>query len=346
MFLSLVLLVSSVATCSGENGSVVVEDGLGRTVSVPADVDGIVGLEAGALRLLTYLKATEAVVGVEDFEKRDCKRPYRLAHPELADLPSVGPMHGGDPELIVAARPDLIFWTYTSRKKARDLQNKTGIPVVGLEYGGTAETKRNALYSTLRLMGKILDKEERAEEVIAFMKNEISTLRENGENSRGPGPTAYVGGVGHRGIQGIVSTEPSYPPFEFLGVRNAAGELGLDHATINEEKLLQWDPDYLFIDEAGLSLVKENLKQPQYRALSAVESGEIYRLLPYNYYTTNYGTVLADAYFIGKLIYPGRFEGVDPEAKADRIYEFLVGEPIYTEMAEIFGGFGRIELGG
>jgi len=324
--------------------TVTIEDSLGRSVKVPEEVERIVGVEAGALRMITYLEATDMVVGVENFEKRDRKRPYRLAHPELGELPSIGPIHGGDPELLVSARPDVIFWTYTTRGKANDLQAKTGIPVIGLNYGGPRSMTRDDFYSTLRLMGKVLDREKRAEEVIEFINDEIVKLRGKVGGGEESGPSAFVGGIGYRGAHGIVSTEPAYPPFNFLGVDNVAGELGLDHAMINEEKLLQWDPDYLFVDEAGLSLVKKDLREPRFKGLSAVRSGKVFGLLPYNYYTTNFGTVLADAYYIGKLIYPGAFKGMDPEEEADRIYDFLVGKPVYSEMEEIFGGFGKIDF--
>jgi len=327
-----------------EGESMTVEDSLGRMVTMPEDVERIVGVEAGALRLITYLEATNLVVGVEDFEKRDRKRPYRLAHPELGELPSIGPIHGGDPELLVSARPDVIFWTYTTRGKANDLKAKTGIPVIGLNYGGPRSMTRDDFYSSLRLMGKVLDREKRAEEVIRFINDEIETLRGKVDGGKESGPSAFVGGIGYRGAHGIVSTEPAYPPFNFLGVNNVAGELGLEHAMINEEKLLQWNPDYLFVDEAGLSLVKRDLRESMFKGLSAVKEGKVFGLLPYNYYTTNFGTVLADTYFIGKLVYPGAFEGLDPEEEADRIYDFLVGKPVYSEMEEIFGGFEKIEF--
>lgn len=343
--LILVFIAFGVAGYGAKNGSTVtIEDSLGRSVTVPEEVERIVGVEAGALRLITYLEATNLVVGVENFEKRDEKRPYRLAHPELAELPSVGPIHGGDPELLVSVRPDVIFWTYTTRGKANDLQAKTGIPVIGLNYGGPRSMKRDDFYSTLRLMGRVLDREERAEKVIQFLNDEIEMLHSKVDSEEESGPSAFVGGIGYRGAHGIVSTEPAYPPFNFLGVNNVAGELGLEHAMINEEKLLQWDPDYLFVDEAGLSLVKRDLKEPKFKGLSAVRSGRVFGLLPYNYYTTNFGTVLADTYYIGKLIYPEAFKGVEPEKEADRIYEFLVGEPVYSEMEGIFGGFGKIDL--
>lgn len=324
--------------------AVTVEDGLGRTVEVPENVERIVGLEAGALRLITYLEATDLVVGVEEFEKRDRKRPYRLAHPELANLQSIGPIHGGDPELIAAARPDVIFWTYTTKGKANDLQNKTGIPVVGLNYGGAGTMNWDSFYSTLRLVGKVLDKEGRAEEVVEFFKDEISNLRELRNSGTESSISVYVGGIGQRGARGIVSTEPAYPPFSFLNLNNVAGKLGVEHAFINEEKLLQWDPDYLFVDEAGLSLVKRDLNQSTFKGLSAVRSGKVFGLLPYNYYTTNFGTVLANAYYAGKLIYPAAFEGVNPVEKANELYNFLLGGRVYPEMEEIFGGYGQIDI--
>lgn len=346
LFLSVVFILSLFFVVGYSNGkeTITVEDGVDRTVSVPENVERIVGVGAGALRLAVYLEATEAVVGVENFEKRDKKRPYRLAHPGLVDLPDIGPIHGGDPELIVSAQPELIFWTYTTKGKADDLQKKTGIPVIALNYGRPRPDARDDFYSTLRLMGRILDKERRTERVIEFIEDEIAGLRSKAESTGRPEHSAYVGGIGYRGAHGIVSTEPSYPPFTFLGVENVAGDLGLDHAMVNEEKLLQWDPEYLFVDEAGLSLVKGDLREPKFKGLSAVRSNKVFGLLPYNYYTTNFGTVLADAYYIGKVIYPEAFKETDPEKEAERIYEFLVGKGVYSRMEEIFGGFGKIEL--
>ena len=61
-------------TVAAYGSTVKIEDSLGRSVTVPGEVERIVGVEAGALRLITYLEATNLVVGVENFEKRDRKR--------------------------------------------------------------------------------------------------------------------------------------------------------------------------------------------------------------------------------------------------------------------------------
>jgi iron complex transport system substrate-binding protein len=70
-----------------------------------------------------------------------------------------------------------------------------------------------------------------------------------------------------------------------------------------------------------------------------VKNNRIYGVMPYNWYANNYDTVLADAYYIGKLLYPDRFSDIDPEVKADEIYTMLDGKPVYADMKKLFGGF-------
>jgi iron complex transport system substrate-binding protein len=57
-------------------------------------------------------------------------------------------------------------------------------------------------------------------------------------------------------------------------------------------------------------------------------------------------TAIADAYYMGKVIFPESFEDVDPVAKADEIYEYLLGKPLYEDMVRDFGGFKPLHLGG
>ncbi|NJE46235.1 iron ABC transporter substrate-binding protein [Thermococcus sp. GR7] len=359
--LLLVLLVVSVSGCIGttENPTntatteassayVTVTDLLGRTVEVPAQVTKVVAAGPGALRLMVYLNASGMVIGVEDFEKRyNYGRPYIIAHPELKELPTIGPGGPGklpDLEALVKLKPDVIFITYVDAKTADDIQEKTGVPVVVLSYGQLATFDDEELFKSLELAGKILGKEKRAEEVINFVKSIQDDLMKRTENVESP--AVYVGGIGYKGAHGIESTEAKYPPFVVVHAKNVADELGDGHKFIDKEQLLEWNPDYIFIDEGGLKLVLDDYqKDPDfYNSLKAVREGNVYGILPYNFYTTNIGTALADAYFIGKVLYPERFEDIDPVEKADEIYTFLLGKPVYSVMAEQFGGFGKIDL--
>ncbi|MFW6381132.1 MAG: iron ABC transporter substrate-binding protein [Bacillota bacterium] len=317
-----------------------ITDNAGREIKVPADPESIVALGPGALRLVVYLQAQDRVVGVEDFEKKDNKRPYILAHPELAELPSVGPQFGGEPELITAQNPDLILQTYTTTREARTLQKKTGIPVAVLVEGGAGTMYLEQLEQALGLAARLLNKEDRAQSIIEFYKKRVSDLKQKTRDiDQKDRQQAYIGGIGQKGAKGLTSTEPAYPPFSYINVDNVAGEIGQTYSRISPEKLLEWDPTYLFIDEGGYSLALADLEEKKFSSLSSVQNRRVFGVLPYNYYSTNFGTLLANSYFIGKTIYPEPFSDIEPKKVSNEIYKFFVGKEVYSQMSDIFGGF-------
>lgn len=350
-------LFTALSCC--QNGAMSSEDAMpvtdmaGRSVEVPRAVNRIVCAGPGTLRLITYLEATDRVVAIESGFEKDSPagRPYRIAHPELAGLPGIGqasPSPQPDPEALLTVKPDVIFISYVEGRIADNLQGKTGIPVVVLSYGDLAAFNNGHVFDSLRLAGRILDKNGRAEAVIRFIKDCEKDLRVRAEKIPDDRrPRVYVGGLGFKGTRGITSTEYSYPAFELLRARNVVSEPGKKgHIFIDREKILEWDPDIIFIDGGGMDIVRDDRKKdPEfYDLLTAVRNGNVYGLFPYNYYTTNIDTALADAYFIGKIIYPECFEDIIPEKKADEIYSFLVGKPVYDTMKSDWDAFTRMRF--
>ncbi|WP_297503933.1 iron ABC transporter substrate-binding protein [Thermococcus sp.] len=327
-----------------------VTDALGRTVKVPVNVTRVVAVGPGALRMMVYLNATDKVVGIEEFEKRfPYGRPYILAHPELLKLPIIGPGGPGklpNFEALIKVHPQVIFMVFVSRSEANEVQSKTGIPVVVLSYGTLSNFTDREFFNSLLLAGRILGKEKRAENVIRFIENQQSYL-ENLTNGL-EGPTVYVGGIGYKGAHGITSTYTDYAPFTVLHLNNIASKIGSKNgwAQVDKEFLLRENPDYLFIDEGGLKIILSdyNNNPSFYNSLKAVKKGHVYGVLPYNFYNTNMGIAIADAYYIGKVIYPGRFRNINPVKKANEILKFLDGKPVYGQLANEFGGFGEVNL--
>jgi len=333
------------------------KDSSGRENDIPDNVDQVICSGSGCLRLLTYLGAQDRIAAVDDIEVRRRKfdaRPYAIANPQFKKMPIFGEFRGHDnPELILTLepQPQVIFKTYSSSMgyDPQELQDKTGIPVVVLEYGNLGK-KRPALYNSLRIMAKVMGKEQRAEEIIQYIDGLINDLsRRTGDTPGQERSTVFLGGVAFRGPHGFQSTEPAYPPFQFVNAINLAYEAGkagksLAQSDIAKEKIIEWNPDVLFLDLATLQLgddaggLFELRTDPAYRMLSAVKEGRVYGVLPYNWYTQNFGSILADAYFIGKVLYPDRFADVDPAAKADEIYTFLVGQPVFKDMNNLFHG--------
>lgn len=351
-FVFLVVVSMTVPAMAGERKVV---GSQGREVLIPEKVERVICSGSGCLRLLTYLQAQDMAVAVDDIESRRRQfdaRPYALANKQFKTMPIHGQFRGHDnPELILTLepQPQVILKTYSSSMgyDPVELQDKTAIPVVVHNYGDLGRMRPD-LYKSLRLMGEVVGKQQRAEDVIAFIEGEIDDLKKRTadipEESR---PSVYVGGVAFRGPHGYQSTEPAYPPFKFVNANNLAYDKGLSgkelkHSDVAKEKIVEWNPDYLFLDLATIQLgdsaggLYELRNDPAYRTLTAVKEGRVYGLLPYNWYTKNYGSILANAYFIGKLLYPERFTDVDPAAKADEIFTFLVGAPVFKEMDDMF----------
>jgi len=348
-------------TVSSFGGELTVTDSLGRSVTVPAQPERIIASGSGTLRLVTYLQAQDRIVAVDSAESRVSfipARPYSIANPRFRDLPVFGEFRGLDnPELIAGLfpSPQVIFKVSPlSGPHPDQLTAKTGIPVVGLEYGDLTG-KREDLYTTLRMMGKILGKNRRAEEVITFFEQHLGEIaRRTSDIPEENRPSCYIGGVSFRGGHGFTSTEPGYPPFAWTGAKNIAAGLAAGksaNVTISKEKLLEWDPEIIFIDMNTITAGEQadalhQLKtDPALKVLSAVRKGNLYGVLPYNSYTINYGSVLANGYFVGKTLYPERFSDIDPVKKADEIYEFLVGKPVFAIISDAFSGmvFSKID---
>jgi iron complex transport system substrate-binding protein len=319
--------------------TVMIEDALGRNVALPARIERIVGLRPGALRLLAYMGATDQVTGIEQVESGGSDRPYMIAHPELLELPFVGP-RGGDNERIIQARPDVIFITYASAAEADALSEKTGTPVVALDYPEIALEPRR-LYASLTVIGKVLHQEARADSLIAYVGRMIQDL--DARTSRIPEhtkPSVYIGGIAHGRARGITSTHPDYPPFVFVNARNVAKAMdpsrvsSLAGAYIDLEQLLLWDPDVIFIDESGLHMVGQDLKAESALAqsLTALRTKRVYALPVYNSYAANYETALIDSWYVGKILYPEAFADVVVEEKADEILHMFLGQRIFHKI--------------
>ena len=340
---TIILLVLFVLVFSSTITAVEINDLAGRNLNIPNKIEKIAAVGPGSLRLVVYLQAEDKVVGIEEFEKRNQNRPYIIAKPKLLELPVIGPQFGGDAELIAAQNPDLIIASYLSRVEMDKLQTKTKIPVVSINDGAPGSMTEKEFKSALNFLGKILDKEKRAVELINFFNQNKKQLQVK-TNDMESNLRIYIGGIGNKGAQGISSTESEYPPFKYLGLKNIIDEEGKKNFSISKERLLLEDPDLIFIDQGGLKLVKNDLNRKEFKYLSAYQQNNIYQLLPYNHYTSNFATMLADAYYIAKILYPEKFKDVDSAEKADQIYQKFVGRPVYNEMADIFGGFKKMNL--
>lgn len=354
-FLFLFLLINLVTagfSPAQAASTITITDEAGRSVTVPTQVRRIIPL-GGALRFVTYLQAVDLVAGVEALEQKplEAGRLYGLAvAAKVKDLPVIGEGGPGgklpDFEKIIAVHPDLIVAVGLGPAQVDTIQNKTGIPAVSLNSGAMTALDLHKTCASLSLLGQLLGHSNRAEELVNFMNSLEQDLhtRTAAITKR---PTAYVGAIGYRGRHGITSTEADYAPLAWVNGNNVATAINQSgHAFIDQEKLLLWNPDIIFLDAGGIDKVKEDyLKNPAfYNMLKAVKDGRVYVMPPYNYYHTNIETTLANAYFLGKTLYPEAFANIEPAAKADAIFDFFIGIKAYDQLKKEFYGYAQVNF--
>jgi iron complex transport system substrate-binding protein len=334
-----------------EKTTVQITDMAGRTVEVPENVERVVAVGAGVLRQIAYLEAMDMVVGVESSEKEDSgTAPYRTVYfDKMADLPEVGPGHGGTPELIASTRPDVIFFGSSGGdvKDAVNYQTKTGIPVIYMDGGDLADADRETLYKTWEIYGTVLGKTERAKELQEYTEYLITDLKSRTEDiPDDEKPSAFPGGLSHRGGHGFLSTQYPYASFDMINARHILEKGDIDSSIIKStafavspENLHSWNPEVIFVDLSNLDLVTTDIgKNPSYKEIKAFREDNVHGVLPVSSYARNYESVLINSYYMGSVLYPERFSDIDFEEKADEIYEMFLGEPAYGTMKDGLGG--------
>lgn len=327
---------------SGDETITIIDD-LGREVVIPADVKTVAMAGLGSSRYTVYLQAEDMIIGVDSTDNSTIPntRPYMLAHPEIAKMPLLGANKVAiTAELALQINPDVIIYSVNGPEgsaAADEATERTGIPVVCFYQYDPADDFDKFAFN-MRLLGTVLGKEQRAEEVLTFFRDmRADLIKRTPDMEMSEKPVVYLGGASFRGAHGMTSTREAFIGFTLLSANQKLSGTGVSVTTLAKEKILEWDPDMIFIDlatreAAGGGALYELKTDPSYQGLSAVINGEIYAVLPDSTCKANHGTSFANAYYVGTVLYPEQFKDIDPEKKANEIFTFLVGKPVFDQM--------------
>ena len=346
---------------------VVITDMIGREVEiVPGSYTRVVCIGAGALRMYSYVGDVAILSGVEDIDNITLQsrpkmfdsvaRPYVLAFSdEFSSLPSCGV--GGpqaqvaEAEKILACNPDIVISEYEDVQKEDALQEQLGVPVITLRSGANGVFD-DAFKGSLRLLGTVFGKEDRAGEIVSYIDAQTAELtgRTAGVAEEDK-PSVYICGLGNWGTTNHLMTAQNYISFNVANVKNVVNDLAKNGIqAIEAEKFvaLGKDMDFIFIDTAAVKNIKPLYAQDStmFDSCKAWNDGEVYLQMAYNAYYTNYEIALANTWFIAKTVYPSLFQDIDITAKLDEITSVFLGKELADEIyacSASFGGYGRID---
>ena len=357
--LALAMCMGLFAGCGvqeGNDGATrIVVDTWGREVQIPEQVESIVCLGSGAPRMAAYLGVVDMLVGAEDHDIKGVTvlRDYNVVYQQqLSQLPAVGAGGGsgannGYAEQIIAVQPDVILAGF-SQEAAEELENQTGIPVVCVRYL-SVNFVDESFYSAMRVFAEVVGAQERCEQVLQFIdacKKDLNDRTKDIPDSQKK--AAYTGAVTFSGRHGFAGTYANFGPFLGVNALNVADEVkDTNYFETDLEKVLQWDPNVIFLDPGNMDLVNDEYKtNPGYfNSLRAVQEGEVYTMPSFNNCSTNITYAIMNAYYAGIVLYPEAFADVDMAAIGGEILEFMLGVDFFEEMEA--GGlyYGKLTIG-
>jgi iron complex transport system substrate-binding protein len=305
---------------------ITIQDMVGRSVNVPTSIKRVVTTLPDTLRLVVMLGATDLVVGVTSYVDRYAnKLEDILAYPELLN-PSIARVGLGaeiDVEKIAEVKPDVVLLYAPYSYLADQIEQKAKVPVVCVSAGTTPQE----FYKALRLVAKILGREARAEEIIAYFETKIQDVTNRIPKDRSA-PRVYLADWAYR--YGVGWTTSVYWPLDVAGGVNVAKEVGkrlnTTYFEVSKEQIVQWDPDVIFIHGyKGRSSVDAILNDPALKSVKAVREGRVFGVFgPYIGHDPK--TWLIDMYHIAKTLYPDSFKDVDVMKIGEEVFRFFYGD--------------------
>ena len=348
-------------TSDAPKQSITVKDMIGREVEiVPGSYTRVVCIGAGALRMYCYVGDTAILCGVEDIDNTTLQnrpkmfdsvaRPYMLAFGDVfAKLPSCGvggpQAQTAEAEKILSCNPDIVISEYEDVEKEDALQKQLGVPVITLRSGSRAVFD-DAFKDTMKLLGTVFGKEERAAEIVAFIDREAAEISaRTAKVADADKKSVYVCGLGNWGTTNHLMTAENFVSFQVATVRSAVTGLGAPGIqAIEKEKFeaIGKDMDIMIIDAAAVKNIKPLFAQDNamFNSSKAWNEGEVYLQMAYNAYYTNYEIVLANTWFIAKTVYPELFADIDMTQKTNEITRVFLGRDLADEIFNASAGFG------
>lgn len=251
-----------------ESAAIEVNDQIGRLVTLEKPAEKVVSTYYLVTASMLTLGLKEKIVGVE--MKANSRGLYKLAAPELIELPGVGSGKEINVEAIASLEPDVVFLP-KKQKDAAEVLEGLGIPSIVVDP--ESYEKFNELLS---IIGKVCAVESKAEELIAYydgVVSEVSSATANAET-----PSVYIAGdssILHTCGGNMYQREM----VEIAGGECVSAPLeGSSWTDISLEQLLEWDPEYIFVVNYAEYTIDDLLNDETLKDLRAVKENKVFMI--------------------------------------------------------------------
>ena len=323
---------------------ITVTDIIGRQVSIVVPVKRVVLASARDIHIFA------AVAGKDGYKKivgwgsdlklfdRDTYIKYKERFPKIEGIPDIGYHLRGtfNIEKVISLRPDVVIvpkWILDQEDALNDMDrlNRIGIPSIATDYW--EKPFENTVPSTI-LLGTLLGKEKRAQEIVNFYLKQMSIVTTRLQKINKPKPRVYVEG-GWKGPSEYGGSYGDDVGWGAIVVKSGGTNIAEGiipkgtTAPISPEYLLKANPDVIIISgsywpetKGAMRLgyyakIKESrrlllayTKRPGWNTLTAVQNRKVYSIFhPWCKFIQHFVAIQSFA----KWFYPDEFKDLNPE---------------------------------
>lgn len=228
-----------------------------RKVKVKQKPQTVVSISPGITEILFDLGVGNKIIGRTIF----CNFPK-----EALQIEAIGGISDANLERIIALRPQIVITSSMVRKDLVENIEKAGISIICLPERSNIE----GVFGTIRILGKIFDKENTADSLINNMKNQLNEIKSTyNDNSYKPS-IYYVVGYGATGD--FTAGRDTYinEIIELSGGRNIANNIS--NWSYSKEELFAQQPDYIIVRQEDLN---NFINTAPYKDLKAVKQKKV-----------------------------------------------------------------------
>lgn len=272
LFILGILMSTFVVGCGSSNveskdNKVTVVDQLGREVELDGTPEKIVSSYYISTSLLINLGVQDKLVGIE--AKAKTREMYKKVAKELIDLPAVGTSKEINVEECANLNPDLVIIP-TRLKEFIPKFEELKIPVIAIEPETLDQFKE-----TVKLIGKAVGKEEKANKLVNYYDDTISKVKELNKNLTEK-QNVYLAGSDSV-LKTCTSKMYQNYMFEVCGGENVTKELTDGYwTTISVEELVKKNPDVIYMVGYASYSKDDILKDERLKGVNAINNNKVY----------------------------------------------------------------------
>lgn len=235
-----------------------VQDKFGNNITFEDKPEKIISLAPSNSKTLLSMGLKDSIIGVSSFHP-----------PELENKSKIGSFKSFNVEKIIEMDPDVVFGVPGVQKERMQKLEKADIKVVTL---GARDVE--GIYENLEIVGKIMNKNGEADEVISDMNRSIIDVNDNLEGVEKKDaffilwfPTMTAGNKSF--IHDVLKKS---------GLRNVAEDVDRAFPVISEEQVIEKDPEIIIYSKHSNTTKKKIRNRGNWRTISAVKKGNLYEI--------------------------------------------------------------------